>query len=129
MNNIPSHLKYTDSHEWSELLDDGTVRIGITDHAQDSLGDMVFVELPEMGREVAAAEECAVVESVKAASDLYSPIAGEIMAVNTQLEDSPELINQSAFQDGWIFLIKPKDVSELDKLLDANAYADLVRVS
>jgi len=129
MSNIPSHLKYMDSHEWSELLDDGTVRIGITDHAQDSLGDMVFVEVPEVGREVAAAEECAVVESVKAASDLYSPITGEIIAVNTELEDAPELVNQSPFQDGWIFIIKPTDTSELDKLLDANAYTALLESS
>ncbi len=129
MSNIPAHLKYMDSHEWSELLDDGTVRIGITDHAQSSLGDMVFVELPEIGREVAAAEECAVVESVKAASDMYSPITGKIIAVNTELEDAPELVNQSPFQDGWIFLIKPKDASELDKLLDANAYTDLLESS
>jgi len=129
MSNVPSHLKYTDSHEWSELLDDGTVRIGITDHAQDSLGDMVFVELPEVGRKVAAAEECAVVESVKAASDLYSPIAGEVIAVNTELEDAPELVNQSPFQDGWIFIIKPTETSALDKLMDATAYTDLLESS
>lgn len=129
MSNIPSHLKYTDSHEWSELQDDGTVKIGITDHAQDALGDMVFVELPEVGRDVVAAEECAVVESVKAASDIYSPITGEVIAVNTELEDAPELVNQSPFQDGWLFLIKPKDVSKLDKLLDASAYADLLESS
>ncbi len=126
MNNIPSHLKYTDSHEWSELLDEGTVRIGITDHAQGLLGDMVFIELPEVGREVAAAEECAVVESVKAASDIYSPVAGEIIEVNTELEENPELVNQSAYQDGWLFLIKPQDVSELDKLIDADTYSELL---
>jgi len=122
MSNIPADLRYASSHEWSRLEDDGTVTVGITDHAQDLLGDVVFVECPDVGRQVSAGEECAVVESVKAASDIYAPISGEVIAVNEALADSPELVNSAPYGDAWFFKIQPSDVSELDKLLDADAY-------
>jgi glycine cleavage system H protein len=120
---IPADLKYTKSHEWARLEADGTVTVGITHHAQDLLGDMVFVENPTVGRNLAQGEECAVVESVKAASDVYSPIAGEVVAINEALEASPELINQDAYA-AWMFRLKP--VAGLDGLLDAAAYTALV---
>jgi glycine cleavage system H protein len=126
MSNIPANLKYTATHEWVRGDDDGTVTVGITDHAQEQLGDMVFVEFPELGRSVAAAEECAVVESVKAASDVYSPVAGEVIAVNKALEDTPQLINQDPYGEGWIFRLRTQE--GLDKLLDAVAYAKLEAV-
>ncbi|MEH6563974.1 MAG: glycine cleavage system protein GcvH [Halopseudomonas sp.] len=122
MSNIPADLRYAASHEWSRLEADGTVTVGITDHAQDLLGDVVFVECPDVGRQVSAGEECAVVESVKAASDIYAPISGEVIAVNEALSDSPELVNSAPYGEAWFFKIKPSDVSELDKLLDADAY-------
>lgn len=122
MSNIPADLRYASSHEWSRLEADGTVTVGITDHAQDLLGDVVFVECPDVGRQVSAGEECAVVESVKAASDIYAPISGEVIAVNEALTDSPELVNSAPYGDAWFFKIQPSDVSELDKLLDADAY-------
>ena len=122
---IPADLKYAKTHEWARLEADGTVTIGITDHAQDLLGDMVFVENPAVGRKLAANEECAVVESVKAASDVYSPIAGEVVATNSEVEDSPEKINQDAFA-AWMYKIKPNNVADLDSLLDATAYQALV---
>ena len=122
MSNIPADLRYASSHEWTRLEADGTVTVGITDHAQDLLGDVVFVECPEVGREVAAGEECAVVESVKAASDIYAPISGEIIAVNDALADSPELVNSAPYGEAWFFKIKPSDAAELDKLMDAAAY-------
>ena len=121
MSNIPTELKYAKSHEWAKLEEDGTVRVGISDHAQEALGDIVFVELPEVGAEVEAGGDCAVVESVKAASDIYSPVSGEIVAVNEELSDSPEAINEDAYAN-WIFAVKPADVSELDQLLDAAGY-------
>jgi glycine cleavage system H protein len=121
MSNIPTELKYAKSHEWAKLEEDGTVRVGISDHAQEALGDIVFVELPEVGTEVEAGGDCAVVESVKAASDIYSPVSGEIVAVNEELSDSPEGINEDAYAN-WIFVIKPSNVSELDQLLDAAGY-------
>ncbi len=121
MNNTPADLKYAKSHEWAKLEEDGTVRVGISDHAQEALGDIVFVELPEVGAEVEAGGDCAVVESVKAASDIYSPVSGEIVAVNEALSDSPEAINEDAYAN-WIFIVKPSDVSELDQLLDAAGY-------
>ena len=121
MSNLPQELKYSKSHEWVRTEDDGTVTVGITDHAQGLLGDMVFVELPELERELGIEEECAVVESVKAASDVYSPVAGSIAEVNSAVEDSPELVNQDPYGDGWLF--KLKDVSGMDELLDADAYA------
>ncbi|MFG1490713.1 glycine cleavage system protein GcvH [Oceanospirillum sp. HFRX-1_2] len=126
MSNIPGNLKYTASHEWVLDNGDGTVTVGITDHAQDQLGDVVFVELPEVGREVDAGEEFSLVESVKAASDIYAPVAGEIIEVNEELEGAPETINEHAFEDGWIAKIKLADAADLDDLLDAEAYAERV---
>jgi glycine cleavage system H protein len=119
--NIPADLKYTQSHEWARLEADGTVTVGITDHAQEALGDIVFLELPEIGRELDAGKECAVVESVKAASDIYAPIAGEVAARNDAAVDAPESVNQDAYA-AWLFKIKPANAADLDKLLDAAAY-------
>jgi glycine cleavage system H protein len=122
MSSVPANLKYTASHEWVLDNGDGTVTVGITDHAQELLGDVVFVEVPEIGRMVEKGEEFSLVESVKAASDIYSPVTGEVIAVNEELEDSPETINESAFEDGWIAKLKLSDASELDDMLDANTY-------
>jgi len=122
MSEIRSELKYLSSHEWARVEEDGTVTIGITDHAQDSLGDVVYVETPEVGSEVNAGEEAGVVESVKAASDIYSPVSGEVIAINEALEDEPETVNASPFDDGWFFKVKPSDLSDLDNALDADAY-------
>jgi glycine cleavage system H protein len=119
---IPSDLKYTPSHEWVRAEADGTVTVGITHHAQDLLGDMVFVENPTVGRKLAASEECAVVESVKAASDVYAPIAGEVIAANEELEGSPETINKDAY-GAWMFKLKPDNAADLAGLMDATAYA------
>jgi glycine cleavage system H protein len=124
MSTIPAELKYSTSHEWVRSEDDGTVTVGITDHAQDLLGDMVYVELPEPGRTLDAGQECAVVESVKAASDVYSPIAGEVVAINEAIADSPELVNKDPYGEGWMMRIKP--VAALEGLLDADAYQALV---
>ena len=118
--NIPTDLCYTESHEWARANDDGTVTVGITDHAQHLLGDLVFVEIPEVGRAVAADESCAVVESVKAASDVYSPLEGVIVEVNEALADTPELINEDPYGEGWIFRLKT--AAALDGLLDAATY-------
>lgn len=123
MSNVPQELKYTKSHEWVLAGDDDQVTIGITDHAQELLGDMVFIELPEIDKELAVGEECAVVESVKAASDVYAPLAGTVVAVNEQLADAPELINDDPYGEGWMFRLQIADVSELDGLMDADAYA------
>lgn len=123
MSNAPANLKYTKSHEWVEKLNDGTMRVGITDHAQDLLGDMVYVEAPEVGRDVKAGEECAVVESVKAASDVYSPLSGEIVEVNETLTDNPDIVNKDPYGKGWIFRLRPTAADEWKKLLDADAYA------
>ena len=120
MSHIPADLKYTKTHEWVRLNPDGSVTVGITDHAQEQLGDMVFVELPELERVVTAGEECAVVESVKAASDVYSPLAGEVVAVNEALTEKPELVNQDPYGEGWLFQLQPGEA--LDGLLDAAAY-------
>jgi len=122
MSNIPVELKYARTHEWARMNDDGSVTVGISDSAQDQLGDMVFVEVPETGQSVAAEEACAVVESVKAASDVYAPIAGEIVEVNEGLADSPETVNTDVYGDGWIFRMTPTDKAELDKLMDAETY-------
>ncbi len=119
---IPSDLKYTQSHEWVRAEADGTVTVGITHHAQDLLGDMVFVENPTVGRKLAASEECAVVESVKAASDVYAPIAGEVIAANEELEASPEMLNKDAY-GAWMFKLKPDNAADLAGLMDATAYA------
>ena len=126
MSNTPKELHYTKSHEW--LLDegDGIVTIGITEHAQELLGDLVFVDLPEVGARVEAGSDCAVVESVKAASDVYSPVSGEVIEVNEALGDSPETINDDAFGDGWMFKVRLDNSDELDELLDADAYDSLV---
>jgi glycine cleavage system H protein len=126
MSNVPADLKYTSSHEWVRVADDGTVTIGITEHAQDQLGDMVFVEVPEAGRRVAAGEACAVVESVKAASDVYSPVAGEVVEGNNALADAPELVNKDPYGEGWLMRVRPGDPSSLDALLDAQAYTAAV---
>lgn len=122
MSEIPNNLRYTRTHEWVEELDDGSVRIGITDHAQDLLGDMVYVELPEVGHILTAGDECAVVESVKAASDVYSPLSGEVVEVNETLADQPERVNSAPYGDGWIFRLSLSNHDELDTLLDADAY-------
>ena len=122
MSEIRNELKYLSSHEWARLEEDGTVTIGISDHAQDALGDVVYVETPEVGSTLAAGDEAGVVESVKAASDIYSPVSGEVVEVNEALEDSPETVNASPYDDGWFFRVKPSDVSELDNMLDADAY-------
>jgi glycine cleavage system H protein len=123
-NDVPSELKYTKSHEWVRVEESGVATIGITDHAQELLGDLVFVELPEVGAELGVGAECAVVESVKAASDVYSPLTGEVVEVNEVLADSPETINQDAYEEGWIFRIKVNDPGELDALMDADSYAE-----
>ena len=125
MSNVPANLRYTKSHEWVEKLEDGTFRVGITDHAQDLLGDMVYVEVPEVGRSVKAAEECAVVESVKAASDVYSPLSGEIIAVNETLNDNPDTVNRDPYGEGWIFCVKPVNPDEWDTLLTADSYVGI----
>jgi glycine cleavage system H protein len=117
----PTNLKYTASHEWIKVEADGTITVGITDHAQEALGDIVFLELPDAGRSVAAEEACAVVESVKAASDIYAPVAGEITEANSAVVDTPEAINTDAFGN-WLFKMKPANAADLDKLLDAAAY-------
>jgi glycine cleavage system H protein len=122
--NVPSGLKYTDTHEWLKREDDGTVTIGITDHAQNALGDLVYVELPAVGRKVAKDEACAVVESVKAASDVYAPIAGEIAAVNDRLSGAPEAVNEDAYA-AWLFRLRPDDANALASFMDADAYARL----
>lgn len=122
MSNIPEDLKYSESHEWLEVQGDGTIRVGITDYAQESLGDLVYVELPEVGAMFTADSECALVESVKSASDLFCPVSGEIIEVNSELEDSPELINSSPYDAGWIFTISPEDEGEIETLMDADAY-------
>ena len=124
MSDIRNELKYVASHEWIRDEGDGSVTIGITDHAQDLLGDVVFVELPEVGTEAETGDEAGVVESVKAASDIYVPISGEIIATNELLEDSPELVNSDPYGDGWFFRIKLADATELDGLLDAQAYGE-----
>lgn len=119
--NIPGELRYTSSHEWIRTEADGTVSVGITDHAQEVLGDLVFIQLPELNKQVKATQECAVVESVKAAADVYAPVSGEVVAINTSLEDHPDLVNQDAYE-AWLFKIKCADSSQLSTLLDAAAY-------
>ena len=123
MSNVPGDLRYTRSHEWVRTLPDGSVEVGITDHAQAALGDLVFVEAPEAGREVGAGDAFAVVESVKAASDVYSPVAGEVLAGNEALATQPELINQEPYGQGWIARLKPSSAAAVESLLDAAAYS------
>ncbi|UAA37738.1 glycine cleavage system protein GcvH [Paraneptunicella aestuarii] len=122
MSNIPAELRYTTSHEWVRNEGDGTYTVGITEHAQELLGDMVYVEAPEVGAKFGAGDEIAVAESVKAASDVYAPISGEVVAINEDLEDSPELVNTDPYGDGWMFRIKADDASEVEALLDAEGY-------
>jgi glycine cleavage system H protein len=122
MSEVPTELKYTKSHEWVRQEADGTVTIGISDHAQELLGDLVFVELPEVGSNINAEDAVCVVESVKAASDVYMPISGEITEVNEVLNDAPETINDSPFDDGWLFKVQPSAAIELEDLMDADAY-------
>lgn len=121
MSKLPDELRYAKSHEWAKLTDDGTVCVGISDHAQQELGDLVYIELPEVGRCVTAGEACAVVESVKAASDIFSPVAGEIAAINQAVVDTPELVNEDAYT-AWLFRVRPDDAQALDQLFDAAAY-------
>lgn len=124
MSQTPSELKYASSHEWARLEEDGTVTIGISDHAQEALGDVVFVELPELGDRLAAGDEAGVVESVKAASDIYAPVGGEVIAINEALEDEPETVNSDPYNDGWFFRLRPDDTTELENLLGAEDYAE-----
>ncbi len=124
MSNFPDDLKYAASHEWVRVDEDGVATVGISDHAQDALGDIVFVELPEPGTNVNARDEVSVVESVKAASDIYSPLSGEIIAVNEDLLEAPETVNSSPYDNGWFYKIKVSDEAELDELMDAEAYSD-----
>jgi glycine cleavage system H protein len=119
--NIPQNLYYTESHEWVRIESDGTITIGITDHAQEALGDIVFLELPEAGKQYGAGDACAVVESVKAASDIYAPVAGEIIAANGDVTSTPEQVNSDAY-GSWLFKMKPADVSKVEALLSAEAY-------
>ncbi|OOG61042.1 glycine cleavage system protein H [Rhodanobacter sp. B05] len=126
MSEIPGDLKFLKSHEWARVEDDGLVRVGISDHAQGQLGDLVYVELPEIGAAIQAGNGVAVVESVKAASDIYAPVSGEIVEVNELLNDKPETINEDAFGAGWIYLVRPSDRAELDELLDAKDYEELI---
>jgi len=122
MSNIPAELRYAASHEWARLEADGSVTVGISDHAQEALGDVVFVELPELGKQLAAGQEAGVVESVKAASDIYAPVSGEVIAINEALADTPENVNNDPY-GSWFFKLKPSNPAELDKLLDAAGYA------
>ena len=127
MSNIPDNLKYLDSHEWARVESDGTVTVGISDHAQGALGDLVFVEVPEVGRALTKGGAAAVVESVKAASDVYSPVSGEVIANNSEaLSATPELVNSDPYGQGWLFKVKPSNNGELGKLLDAKAYEKVV---
>ncbi|MFL2499578.1 MAG: glycine cleavage system protein GcvH [Porticoccaceae bacterium] len=126
MSEFPAELKYANSHEWARLESDGIVVVGITDHAQDALGDIVFIELPESGADVDAGAEIAVVESVKAASDIYSPVSGEVVEVNSALEDEPELVNGSPYEDGWLFTVRVNPSDDFSNLLDAEGYQALV---
>ena len=126
MSNVPAELKYSKEHEWLRKETDGTYTVGITEHAQELLGDMVFVDLPEVGATVAAGDDCAVAESVKAASDIYAPISGEIVAVNETLGDAPEQVNSEPYGEGWIFKIKASDEAEVDALLSATEYEALL---
>ena len=121
MSDIPSDLRYAASHEWARLEADGSVAVGISDHAQEALGDVVYVELPEIGQQLTAGQQAGVVESVKAASDIYAPISGEVVAINEQLTDSPEMVNSEPY-GSWFFRLQPSEAAELDKLLDADGY-------
>ena len=125
MSEIPGDLKFRPSHEWVRVEEDGSVTVGISDHAQDQLGDIVFIELPETGRQISAEDEIAIVESVKAASDVYSPISGEIIEINELLIDAPETVNESPYTDGWFFKIQPENIDELNDLLSPDEYGEM----
>lgn len=125
MSDAPAELKYAKSHEWARLEEDGTITVGITEFAQAALGDIVFVELPEVDTQIETAQEAGVVESVKAASDMYAPVGGTVIEINTTLEDEPERVNQDAFGDGWFYRLRPHDVSDLDELMDAESYQEM----
>ena len=125
MSGLPENLKYAKTHEWAKLEGDNLVRVGITDFAQAELGDLVFVELPKVGRKLNAGEQCAVVESVKTASDLFSPVAGEVVAVNEDIVDAPEQVNDDAYE-AWLFCIKAEDLADLDALMDAESYEQMI---
>ncbi|MDA9657826.1 glycine cleavage system protein GcvH [bacterium] len=125
MNDIPGDLKFLSSHEWVRVEPDGSVTIGISDHAQDLLGDIVFVELPDIGQSIDAETDAAIVESVKAASDVYSPISGEVTEVNSILEDQPDIINSSPYEDGWFFKMAPSDLGEIEDLLSPEDYSEV----
>lgn len=122
MSKTPTELKYTESHEWVSPPDDGVVRIGITDHAQEALGDLVFVELPAVGDQLDQGDSCAVVESVKAASDIYAPVSGEVVEINEELEGAPDLVNNDAYGEGWLFAVQLNDEAEVEGLMDAESY-------
>jgi len=126
MSNIPTELKYTKSHEWVRKNDDGSLTVGISEHAQELMGDMVYIELPEPGASLEAGNDCAVVESVKAASDVYAPVTGEVVEANEKLADNPEIVNKEPFGDGWMFRMQPADEAELDALMDAKDYESLL---
>lgn len=126
MSEIRKELKYLSSHEWARVEEDGTVTIGITDHAQEALGDVVFVEVPEVGTTVSVGEEAGVVESVKAASDIYSLVSGEVVEVNELLQDAPETVNASPYDEGWFFRVRPEDLDELEEAMDADSYRALL---
>lgn len=126
MSDIPDSLRYASSHEWVRQEDDGSLTVGISDHAQQALGDLVYVELPEVGTSFAAGDACAVVESVKAASDVYAPVAGEVTAVNDALADAPELVNEDPYGEAWLFRLNPDNADDIEQLLDAAGYADVV---
>lgn len=127
MSSIPSNLKFLESHEWVRAESDGTLTVGISDHAQHALGDLVFVEVPEVGRALTKGAAAAVVESVKAASDVYSPVSGEVIAANEKLSGSPELVNSDPYGEGWLFKIKPSNAAEMEQLLDSKAYEKVTR--
>ena len=129
MSSIPTNLKYLESHEWARVESDGTVTVGISDHAQGALGDLVFVEVPDVGRQLTKGAAAAVVESVKAASDVYTPISGEVIAKNDALSAAPELVNQDPYNQGWLFKVKPSNAGELSTLLDAAAYGKVVEAA
>ncbi|WP_455217955.1 glycine cleavage system protein GcvH [Kaarinaea lacus] len=126
MSNVPNELKYTKTHEWVRTESDGSLTVGITDHAQELLGDMVYIELPEIETNYTNGDECAVVESVKAASDVYCPVSGEITEVNEVLADAPETVNQDPYDSGWLFKVKPEDEGEVEELMDADAYSEFI---
>ncbi|MGF2736605.1 glycine cleavage system protein GcvH [Marinobacter sp. DUT-1] len=126
MSDIPADLKYIETHQWVRVADDGTATVGITDFAQEQLGDVVYIGVPDVGVTVNGGEEAGVAESVKSASDVFSPVTGEVIAVNENLEDEPELVNEDPYGDGWMFKVKLEDAGELDGLMDATAYAEHV---